>query len=92
VILEPFIYKDKPESKLNIRGRPKIPATLDYVDPWYEYNSMIYFTACSKGLEDYAVVYRERIDGVMFFANDETGKLVPKVIVDQFARRFFGRF
>jgi hypothetical protein len=89
VILEPFIYKDNLESKLNIRGRPKILATLDYVDPWYEYNSMTNFSACSKGLEQYAVVYRDRIDGIMFFANDEVGRPVPKTIVDQFAKRFF---
>lgn len=90
VIIEPVTYKDNLESKLSIGGRPKILSTLDYVDPWYEYNSMTNFVDCSKGLEDYAVVYRDKIDGVMFFANDELGQPVPKSLIDAFAKRFFG--
>jgi hypothetical protein len=91
VIIEDHIYKDNLESKLNINGRAKILSTIDYVDPWYDYNSMTNFPDCSVGLEAYAVAYRDRIDGVMFFANDETGKLVPKKMIDSFALRFFGR-
>jgi hypothetical protein len=82
-------YSNDLQSKLDLK-QSKILASLDYVDPWYEYNSMTNFSACSKGLEDYAVVYRDRIDGIMFFANDEVGRPVPKIIVDRFAKRFFG--
>ena len=44
---------------------------------------------CSEKLEKVAIDRRYDIDGVMFFANDRDGKLVPRVIVESFASRFF---
>ncbi len=83
-------YPDDLSSKLQIKSRPRILATLDYVDPWYTYNSMTDYPGCSSQLEMTAVDYRYEIDGIMFFANDETGKLVPRELVESFAARFFG--
>jgi hypothetical protein len=82
-------YTDNLESKLTINSRPRILATLDYVDPWYSYNSMTDYAGCSSQLEQTAIDHRYQIDGVMFFANDEKGGLVPKRLVDAFASRFF---
>lgn len=82
-------YTDNLESKLRINGRPRILASLDYVDPWYSYNSMTDYKGCSDQLEQTAIDYRHRIDGIMFFANDERGEFVPKAIIDSFASRFF---
>ena len=59
------------------------------MDPWYSYNSMTDYAGCSSQLEQTAVDHRYQIDGVMFFANDEKGGLVPKRLVDAFASRFF---
>jgi hypothetical protein len=82
-------YVDNLASKLGIKGRPRILATLDYVDPWYSYNSMNDYAGCSSQLEQTAIDYRNEIDGIMFFANDEKGALVPKKLIDPFAARFF---
>jgi len=84
-------YTDNLESKLQIRGRPRILATLDYVDPWYSYNSMRDYEACSRQLEQTAIDYRSQIDGIMFFANDEVGALVPDSLIAAFAARFFDK-
>jgi len=90
VITTSALYVDDLKSKLRIPNRPKVLATLDYVDPWYSYNSMKDYPVESAKLEDIAVDYRYQIDGIMFFANDETGALVPRTLVDVFALRFFG--
>ena len=82
-------YADNLDSKLQLVGRPKILATLDYVDPWYSYNSMTDYKDCSNDLERTAIDHRAQIDGIMFFANDETGALVPASLIDSFAGRFF---
>jgi hypothetical protein len=82
-------YTDNLRSKLQIKSRPRILATLDYVDPWYTYNSMTDYRDCSAWLERVAIEYRYEIDGIMFFANDEMGKLVPRKLVESFATRFF---
>ena len=77
--------------KLQIKGRPRILATLYYDDPWSTYNSMTNYAGCSAQLEITAIDFRYEIDGVMFFANDETGALVPRQAVESFAARFFAR-
>ena len=82
-------YVDNLRSKLRFKGRPRVLATLDYVDPWYPYRSMTDYAGCSAQLEITAVDHRYDIDGVMFFANDADGALVPRKIVEAFAARFF---
>jgi len=83
-------YENNLESKLQLTGGPRILATLDYVDPWYRYNSMTTFPDESARLEDIALVSRDRIDGVVFFANDRNGALVPRRVIASFAERFYG--
>jgi hypothetical protein len=90
VVTTPGRYVDDLESKLRLPGRPKVLATLDYVDPWYTYNSMSAFPEESARLERIAVDYRDRIDGLVFFANDDAGALVPRARIEAFAARFFG--
>jgi hypothetical protein len=90
VITDSDRYRDNLESKLGIPSRPRILATLDYVDPWYTYNSMTDYPDESAELEQIAIDHRYDIDGIMFFANDEVGGLVPRRLVDAFASRFFG--
>ena len=82
-------YVDDLQSKLRIGGPTRIIATLDYVDPWYSYESMVNYADESRRLENVAIAYRDAIDGIVFFANDATGRLVPESIIDSFARRFF---
>jgi len=82
-------YPDNLKSKLQIKSRPRILATLDYVDPWYSYNSMTDYKDCSARLEASAIDNRYRIDGMMFFANDQEGALVPRKLVESFAARYF---
>lgn len=84
-------YPANLKSKLAIVHRPRILATLDYVDPWYTYNSMTTYRTCSKQLEQTAIDRRREIDGLMFFANDETGNLIPVKIIESFASRFFAQ-
>jgi hypothetical protein len=84
-------YTDNLDSKLRINSRPRILATLDYVDPWYSYNSMKDYAGCSTQLEQTAIDYRYKIDGIMFFANDERGELVPTTLIDSFASQFFAQ-
>ena len=47
------------------------------------------YQGCSARLEQTAIDNRSEIDGIMFFANDETGALVPRNLVASFAARFF---
>jgi hypothetical protein len=85
------LYADNLASKVGITvGRPRILATLDYVDPWYSYISMRDYAGCTTQLEQTAVDFRYEIDGVMFFANDSNGAFVPGKLIDSFAVRFFG--
>jgi len=78
------------KSKLQIKSRPRILASLDYVDPWYTYNSIKDYPDCSSRLEDTAIEHRDEIDGLWFMANDEKGALIPQKVVESFAARFFG--
>ncbi len=82
-------YTDNLTSKLSLTGGPRILATLDYVDPWYDYRSMHDYWWCSQGLEQTAIDYRTEIDGIMFFANDSKGELVPRDAINSFAMRFW---
>ena len=83
-------YTDDLESKLQLTGGPRILATLDYVDPWYSYNSMAAFRIESLRLEGIALASRDRIDGIVFFANDRNGAPVPRRVIESFAKRFYG--
>lgn len=83
-------YTNNLESKLQLTGGPRILATLDYVDPWYSYNSMTAFPYESARLEDIALASRDRIDGVVFFANDRNGAPVPRKVIQWFAEHFYG--
>jgi hypothetical protein len=89
VITDPDKYQDDLASKLKLRPHPRIIATLDYVDPWYMYNSMTAYPQESSRLEDIAVANRTRVDGIVFFANDEMGQLVPSSKIEAFASRYF---
>ncbi|MEO7713594.1 MAG: hypothetical protein ABIV10_11815 [Gemmatimonadaceae bacterium] len=44
----------------------------------------------SARLEQIAIKYRDRISGIVFFANDDDGTLVPRQSIESFAKRFFG--
>ena len=89
VIVGPEQYLATLKSKLRLGGPARILATLDYVDPWYTYNSMTEFSVRSRRLEEIAIEHRHEIDGLVFFANDEVGDLVPRELVESFARRYF---
>ena len=56
---------------------------------WYPYRAMTDYAGCSAQLEITAVDHRYAIDGLMFFANDAEGALVPRKLVEAFAARFF---
>ncbi|HUE96888.1 MAG TPA: hypothetical protein VMN39_09520, partial [Longimicrobiaceae bacterium] len=90
VVSYPGRYIENLKSKLELRDRTKVLGTLDYVDPWYTYDSMVDFPDESARLEEIAIRYRGRIDGVVFFANDEFGTPVPRELLESFAERFFG--
>lgn len=83
-------YLDNLQSKLAHANGPRVLATLDYVDPWYTYDSMTDFPEESARLEEIAIGYRNEIDGLMLFAHDEVGALVPRGVIESFASRFFG--
>jgi hypothetical protein len=70
--------------------RPRLRSSTDYVDPWYSYNSMTAFPNKSARLEDIALASRDRIDGIVFFANDRYGAPVPRKVIESFAERFYG--
>jgi len=82
-------YLDNLTSKLTLRGRTKVLATLDYVDPWYTYDSMTDFPQASAELENIAIRHRHLIGGLVFFANDDKGNPVPRRLIESFAQRFF---
>ncbi len=90
VITDTERYRDNLESKLRLNAGPRILATLDYVDPWYSYASMRDFPLESSRLEQIAVRYRDRIDGLVLFANDDKGVPVPRRLIEKFAARFYG--
>jgi hypothetical protein len=89
VVTNPARYVDDLRSKLALRPRPRVLATLDYVDPWYSYNSMTEYPVESAGLEGIAIEHRDRVDGLVFFANDDDGSLVPRDVIESFAERYF---
>jgi hypothetical protein len=89
VVTYPARYHENLESKIALREDARVLATLDYVDPWYEYDSMGDFPQESAQLETTAIQNRDRIDGVVFFANDEWGVPVPREKIESFAERFF---
>ena len=92
VVSNPPRYLDNLRSKLAIPAaiRPRILATLDYVDPWYSYNSMTAYADESARLEAIAIEHRDRVDGLVFFANDDDGSLVPRATIQSFAARYWG--
>ena len=50
---------------------------------------MIDYPHESARLEEIAINYRYQIDGIIFFASDEVGALVPRELIESFAERFF---
>jgi hypothetical protein len=82
-------YVDDLQSKLQIKGGLHVIATLDYVDPWYTYESLTAYPVASAQLEQTAIDNRNQISGIVFFANDHLGGFVPQALIDSFASRFF---
>lgn len=85
----PSRYTENLGSKLALRDRTAVLATLDYVDPWYDYMSMTDFPEETASLEVIALQHRFVVDGLVFFANDHHGQLVPRDRIDSFAERYF---
>jgi hypothetical protein len=48
---------------------------------------MTEYAAESARLEEIAIAFRHQIDGLVFFANDEAGALVPGDLIKSFAQR-----
>lgn len=84
-------YEENIQSKMLLGGGAHILASLDYVDPWYTYNSMNDYAACSQDLESFAITHKYDVDGIMFFAHDEMGRLVPRPRIEAFATHFFSQ-
>ena len=82
-------YAQNLRSKLTLRDRTKVLATLDYLDPWYSYKSMVDYRKESEQLEFLALVHKYDIDGIVFFANGADGQLIPRSVIESFASRFF---
>lgn len=89
VVTFPKRYQDNLASKLAIADRPPVLASLDYIDPWYAYDSMNSYPYESYQLEVAAINRRDKIDGIFLFANDERGQPVPRAVIESFAQRFF---
>ena len=82
-------YRRNLESKLSLGMETKVLASLDYVDPWYTYNSMTEYPLESASLESIAVRHRFDVDGIVFFSNDDHGDPVPLPTIQSFANRFY---
>ncbi len=83
-------YEANLASKITLSGVTRVLATLDYVDPWYDYDSMIDYPEESEHLEVVAIDNFHSIAGVVMFANDELGNFIPAEQVTDFAARFWG--
>jgi len=81
-------YVDNLNSKVTLRPTVRVLATLDYVDPWYDYNSKDAFPEESQYLEAVAIENFARIDGVVMFGNDELGAFIPQELFMDFAEAF----
>lgn len=82
-------YEENLVSKMDIRNPARLLAVIDYVDPWYSYRAMTSFPECTGRLERLAIANRNRIDGLMLFANDANGEFVPADRISSFSERFF---
>ncbi len=87
-ITTPERYMANINSKIPLRNVTRILATLDYVDPWYTYNSKDIYAYESVQLEDTAIHYFDRMDGLVMFANDEQGNLIPAEIIEDFSHDY----
>jgi hypothetical protein len=47
------------------------------------------FALESARLEQIAIRYRDRIDGLVLFANDHNGVPVPRRLIEAFAARYY---
>lgn len=72
------------ESKLALEAKTKVTATLDYVDPYYTYNSWKQYSHCSASLEDIAISHWGQLEGVFTFGNDERGRFISKNVLARF--------
>jgi hypothetical protein len=88
VITTPERYQDNLSSKISLRGVTKLLATLDYVDPWYDYDSQDDFPQESAQLEQVAIDNYYLIDGLVMFGNDELGNLIPQDTITAFTSKF----
>lgn len=75
-------YRASLESKLGA-GRP-VTATLDYVDPYYTYNSWRQYPRCAEDREDVAIARWDDLEGVFTFGHDERGALIPSSLLARF--------
>jgi hypothetical protein len=78
-------YRASLESKLALGGHPRVTATLDYVEPYYTYNSWRQFPACSSTLKEIAAARWDALEGVFTFGHDERGNFIPERLLDRFA-------
>lgn len=76
-------YAASLDSKLALDG-PQVSATLDYVDPYYTYNSWRQYPRCSAELERVAAARWETLEGVFTFGHDERGQLIPATLLRRF--------
>lgn len=90
-ITNPDRYLDNLNSKIGLRSVTKILATLDYVDPWYDYNAKDAFPEESRELAKIAIAKFDQIDGLVMFGNDELGNFIPQGIIVDFTSRFGDR-
>lgn len=88
VVTDSGRYVDNLNSKMTLRPAVRVLATLDYVDPWYDYNSKDEFPEESQYLETVAIENFARIDGVVLFGNDELGNFIPQEFFVDFAEEF----
>ncbi len=88
VITDPDRYLDNLNSKISLRSVTDILATLDYVDPWYDYNSRDKFPEESRRLEEIALEKYDQIDGLVMFGNDEEGNFIAANLVTDFSKGF----
>lgn len=81
---DPAHYRASLESKLALPNGPKVTATLDYVDPYYTYNSWRQYPRCAEEREDVAVAHWNNLEGVFTFGHDERGQLIPAHLLGRF--------
>lgn len=80
-------YRASLDSKLTLAHGPHVTATLDYVDPYYTYNSWRQFPHCAEALASIAAQHFDRLEGVFTFGHDERGQLIPAPLLHRFTEQ-----